>query len=475
MSAASAAGGFALTAFAASALAFALASAAARLRPDWRDWPALWAAALAGALAAALIALATPFDALGAWPDGWGSPFGGGGPEAFGAAGSGEVNRGGLRRGGGRFWPQIVAVAGQVYVAGVCVALGRLAVGRLRVGALVDAAVMTGWRDGVPVLLSSAAPAPFAVGAGRRARIVVPQAYGAALSEEDLALVVAHERAHVARADDAVGLALRVATAVMWHAPFAGALRRRWSRAVEVHCDAQTLRDTQTLGDAPAAARRRYAALLVKSLRLSAGGTPAPVVAFINRRTRSEKMRIETILTGRTPVRVGAPAYRRLAAAASVAALTAGLALSGVASADAGRETTPTIVEGRITAVYGPLDGRRDADGAVIEHRGVDVAAPLGTAVRAPADGVVVTATERFEDGDAYGTVVTMRSEQDVVTLFAHLQSFDVAPGDAVRAGQIIARVGTTGRSTGPHVHIETFIDGARVDPATVWPNLKAD
>ncbi|MBV7267288.1 M23 family metallopeptidase [Erythrobacter ani] len=130
------------------------------------------------------------------------------------------------------------------------------------------------------------------------------------------------------------------------------------------------------------------------------------------------------------------------------------------------------IVEGKITARFGTAaDPFRS--GKSRNHKGIDIAAPIGTPVQAPSDGSIVEATNLFDNKPNYGIVVVHRASNGTLTLFAHLDGFMVTPGQTVSAGQQIARVGNSGKSTGPHVHIETIRDGEHVDPQSVWPVLQ--
>jgi murein DD-endopeptidase MepM/ murein hydrolase activator NlpD len=101
-------------------------------------------------------------------------------------------------------------------------------------------------------------------------------------------------------------------------------------------------------------------------------------------------------------------------------------------------------------------------------HRGVDFAAPTGTPVYAAADGVVESV--RSERG--YGNVVRLRHQGGMVTLYAHLSRFapGMRAGVRVRQGQTIGRVGSTGMSTGPHLHFEILVAGRAVNPASAAP-----
>ncbi len=99
-------------------------------------------------------------------------------------------------------------------------------------------------------------------------------------------------------------------------------------------------------------------------------------------------------------------------------------------------------------------------------HSGVDYAAPMNTKVYASADGVVTAA--KWVGG--YGNYVTIRHNSEYSTGYGHLKSYakGIRPGVRVRQGQVIAYVGSTGRSTGPHLHFEVIKNGQKVDPLKV-------
>jgi murein DD-endopeptidase MepM/ murein hydrolase activator NlpD len=129
-----------------------------------------------------------------------------------------------------------------------------------------------------------------------------------------------------------------------------------------------------------------------------------------------------------------------------------------------------------------PLDGARITSsfgmrqhpvlGFTRMHQGTDFAAPTGTPVVAAADGTVATAGTR----SGYGRTVTLHHPGGTETLYAHLSSFapGLAPGQQVRQGQFIGRVGSTGLSSGPHLHYEILHAGRQVNPAAVRSGIAA-
>jgi murein DD-endopeptidase MepM/ murein hydrolase activator NlpD len=114
----------------------------------------------------------------------------------------------------------------------------------------------------------------------------------------------------------------------------------------------------------------------------------------------------------------------------------------------------------RVTGSFGDINrpGARP-------HQGVDFGTARGTAVRAPADGKVAISTDQYEGGARYGKVVVIEHAGGTRSLYAHLDTRLVRPGERVRAGQQIALSGATGKVTGPHLHFEVSRQGAPVDP----------
>jgi murein DD-endopeptidase MepM/ murein hydrolase activator NlpD len=99
--------------------------------------------------------------------------------------------------------------------------------------------------------------------------------------------------------------------------------------------------------------------------------------------------------------------------------------------------------------------------GTAAMHAGVDIPGPMGTPVYATADGVV----DRAERAGGYGNLVELDHGKGIQTRYGHLSKILVEAGTRVHRGQLIALLGSTGRSTGPHLHYEVRIDGHAVNP----------
>jgi murein DD-endopeptidase MepM/ murein hydrolase activator NlpD len=99
--------------------------------------------------------------------------------------------------------------------------------------------------------------------------------------------------------------------------------------------------------------------------------------------------------------------------------------------------------------------------GGTRSHKGIDLAAPTGTPIYATADGTVGKA----EWYSSYGMFVSIEHGADLETRYAHMSRIAVAAGERVRKGDVIGYVGSTGRSTGPHLHYEVRVAGQAVNP----------
>ncbi|BAZ82610.1 M23 family metallopeptidase [Sphaerospermopsis kisseleviana CS-549] len=123
--------------------------------------------------------------------------------------------------------------------------------------------------------------------------------------------------------------------------------------------------------------------------------------------------------------------------------------------------------QGRMTTTYGV---RRYYNGKFANdyyHRGLDYAGAAGSAVVAPAAGRVVLVGTVSQGFIVHGNVVGIDHGQGVTSIFMHLSRINVKEGDMVKAGQLIGAVGSTGASTGPHLHWGLYVNGKSIDPSS--------
>jgi murein DD-endopeptidase MepM/ murein hydrolase activator NlpD len=140
---------------------------------------------------------------------------------------------------------------------------------------------------------------------------------------------------------------------------------------------------------------------------------------------------------------------------------------TGVERRQALAAATPSIwpVAGYLSSAYGT---RRDPfTGGSDFHSGLDISAPTGQPIQATADGLVTTASYQGN----YGNLIEVDHGFGITTRYGHLSRFAVTKGQRVRRGDIIGYVGSTGRSTSPHLHYEVLVNGRLTDPLRLLTN----
>jgi len=341
------------------------------------------------------------------------------------------------------------AAVAMVRLASVGLALYRL--GRVKAKAAPQDV------DGVRVHVTSAAVPPLAW--GRRA-IVVPARLIALMTTPDLGMVIRHEQAHLDRRDPLYFAALGLTDAVLWFNPFIRAQTARCRLAAEFACDAAAA------GKNPEE-RETYARVLIKALKHTAGDVRQYAPAVIsNVKSGDYRMRLREIMHADPSARKPKPKwlYGLLAAALIPVAVAQFAWAQGDVTAATNVKLTVMPIDAPISSPFGTRTDPLTLKPAF--HQGVDFTVPSGTPVHAPADGKVV----RVEEQPGMGLVVQLIHKGGLATRYAHLDKAQVAVGDHVKAGDVIATSGNSGKGTGPHLHFEVWRDGKPVDPATMLP-----
>lgn len=123
-----------------------------------------------------------------------------------------------------------------------------------------------------------------------------------------------------------------------------------------------------------------------------------------------------------------------------------------------------------LSSLYGsrpdPFTGRPD------NHTGIDIPAARGTPIYASKSGVVITSVYGSGSSWSYGNYVVVAHSDGTSTLYAHMSSRAVSKGQTVKQGDVVGYVGTTGNSTGNHLHFEIRVNGSRVDPLNYFKDL---
>ncbi len=156
-------------------------------------------------------------------------------------------------------------------------------------------------------------------------------------------------------------------------------------------------------------------------------------------------------LAARIAAAQAAAAARAATASSAEGATTAAAPAAAASGSSASSLVWP--VSGAVTSSFGTRWGRM--------HEGIDIAVPSGTPVHAAAAGTVIYAGWM----DGYGNIVVVDHGGGISTAYAHNTSIAVGPGQQVAQGTVLAASGSTGHSTGPHVHFEVRVNGSPVDP----------
>lgn len=346
--------------------------------------------------------------------------------------------------------------------AGCIISLVRFGYSYLKLARIARTAKASA-RD-TSIRVSDSNISPYAFGWPTRA-VIFPKELMNATTKEQQALIIRHEQMHLRKKDPEIATALALLSALFWFNPILKRLVMTWHNACEIRADNFALKQ------ATKKMRKAYAEALLSALRTPAGmALQCPPASFSNHNLWSNKMRIETIMKGIAPSRK--PKRDKAIIAAFMFGVVGGSVTFASTAHAVGQIILPfrnemaPIVDGCKTQAY-----KATFEGKL--HKGIDIAAPIGTPIFAPANSRVIAAADVYKNNPKWGKVVVLQSTSGITTLFAHLDSYAVSAGDTVKEGDVVAFVGNTGRSTGPHVHIETYKNEQRANPADIWPSLK--
>jgi murein DD-endopeptidase MepM/ murein hydrolase activator NlpD len=324
-----------------------------------------------------------------------------------------------------------------------------------------------GLRRAVRLVTSGELGTPFTWGSVRPV-IYLPEVV---LQHEDSAVlesVIGHEMAHIRRWDD-LQLVLQLIVSVLYFFnPVAWLAAGRMREESERICDALVLSHGRL---APAT----YGRSIVAVVRLGLPGEANPMPALSSSKKRLHAriksiMKMRTAVTRRTRVGYSLPTVFALGVFLLPMA-------SGVRS-DVGSHAAGTVVlpQEASTALANPMPGSRVSaawgpmispfTGEKVHHRGIDLVGRAGAQVHAAGDGLVEEATTEYSGGADHGTVVVLDHGAGIKTFYSHLGGLAVQQGQRVSQGDVLGIRGVTGKTTGPHLHFEVWVNGEYVDPA---------
>ncbi len=323
-----------------------------------------------------------------------------------------------------------------------------------------------GVRRSVRLVTSGELGTPFTCGSVRPV-IYLP---AAVLRHEDAAVpesVIGHEMAHIKRWDDLQLVLQLFFSALYFFNPVAWLSAGRMREESERICDELVLSHSDL-------SRAAYGRCIVAVARLGFPGEAGAMPALSSGKRRLH-MRIKSILT------LKSTATRRLRVAYSVpTAFAFGiffLPMAGGGGSEISPETEMAsqaqeaevalanpMPGSRVSAAWGPMI--HPFTGEEVHHRGIDLVGRAGAHIHAAGDGLVEEATIEYSGGADHGTVVVLDHGGGIKTFYSHLGNLSVHEGQRVSQGEVLGTQGVTGKTSGPHLHFEVWVNGEYVDPS---------
>ncbi|WP_196140396.1 M23/M56 family metallopeptidase [Aliikangiella sp. G2MR2-5] len=286
-----------------------------------------------------------------------------------------------------------------------------------------------------------------------RTTLVIPYSTLNELNNLQLRLVVRHEWHHKKSNDGRLQWLFQILLCFNWFNPFCRSLVRLSNWAIEASCDEKVLNNKTNL-------RRTYALAMLKILRRSATDlSHQPVAAFSSQSNRSITMRINHIMDP------SAKGFKSFLSRLTLFSASAAFSLATIAAQPTTEVTGEQILinplpEAKLTSPYGERNKFHKF------HNGMDLAAETGTPILAAASGKVIISTEKLKGKTNYGTIIILDHGNGLQTIYSHLSKLNVREGETVKQGEVIGRVGATGKATGPHLHLEVHQNSKAVNPA---------
>ncbi|MCC2618199.1 M23/M56 family metallopeptidase [Aestuariibacter halophilus] len=330
----------------------------------------------------------------------------------------------------------------------------------------------------VRLCYSSAPLSPFTAGIIHPV-IVLPNSFFT-LPQAQQRLLLEHELTHIKRRDVLWLMLSQLSGCLLWFAPALQTFRRKLNLAVEVECDRSVLQTFPEL-------KKDYGRALLNMVRHINRPVASQAAFFNNQQFSDLKQRItftqKTVQTfgdkpmnkcilGLSALIFSATSWAMNSHAPSLMPVEDFIALHHHASRHIDHKTpntTPTgiWVNPVKTAWVSSSFKAKQAIREYKPHLGIDLAANSGEAIVAAGDGIVIIADSQSLHKN-HGNVVVIDHGNGILTMYSHLERFTVEKGATVKAGQQIGSVGTTGKTTGPHLHFEVIANDRHIDPAAL-------
>lgn len=280
----------------------------------------------------------------------------------------------------------------------------------------------------------------------------------------DIALILRHELVHYKRHDLWFKWSAMVVLSLHWFNPVSGIIRRELEEECEILCDFEATRDLE------ASEKIRYMNLILNMISNANSSSPV-LTTRMSGSGKKLKRRFEMIKETKETSRNRRTISIMVASVLLIATVFAGAVLAESIGPDDDQVTFewkwPVPSSQEISQKKHVIT--HPATGEEIIHNGIDIKAETGEDVVSAIKGKVVSA----EYDRVYGNCVIIAidmNETEIETFYGHLSEICCEVGDEVMPGDVIGKIGSTGASTGPHLHFQVVIDGEYVDPLSYYP-----
>lgn len=282
--------------------------------------------------------------------------------------------------------------------------------------------------------------------------IMKPVLFMPDVSDSESEYILRHEIIHYKRKDTLLKWIMETIKVIHWFNPLAYCIACKMDEACETACD------YTAVGECNETERKRYMRVILDLAERSVEKR-AETAVYAVKDKKIMKRRFDAIMKFKTRGK------REMVFSAVCAAmlLTGSIPAGGAAASALGEDKIIYQVSEDLTGGFLLPDGKVSAPYGK-DHDGIDYAGDNGKSVLSAEDGVVT-----YADYDpSYGNMVEICHKDGYTTRYAHMQSMDVCEGDSVNKGGKIGEIGSTGMSTGPHLHFEVRKNGSAVDPKSV-------
>ena len=363
-----------------------------------------------------------------------------------------------------------IAIVIAMLMLGTCFSLLRFALALLKVKRFVEQAIqlkdLAGFSENqrqmisakrIEILVTDRNVSPFVYGFFK-VKVLLPKSVFTMPTAQQR-LLIAHELMHITRRDPQAVIIFRLCSCLCWFNPFISFIEKHFLQSMELNCDSAVL-------SVDPGAKLDYARALIASLKLNKSQFDSGVTTYFSGPgfyKQDFENRIKLAMSEQSKSAFGIYAWLCLIMISLFISFVAMASKPFLSLQNIGELNTAgklPILNGKISSGYHNIDDFRGNK----PHNAIDFSAPIGTEVVASFSGWVIIADDETLHKN-YGKVVLIEHQGQIQSLYAHLDSLSVEPGQYISAGRKIGTVGNTGRVTGPHLHFEVLKNGKHANP----------